>query len=245
MSRLASVLGGLLLALSPGMGQAQMTATALTSAYSSTDATSYTTASISPPGERLIVAFVTSRLGTTPNAPTLTGNGLTWVQINTTAAQNERQSLFRATGPAPTSGTVTIDFAGQTQTSAAWHFLWINGADVSGAGSRAIGQSNTTSGANVTTLTVTLSAFADPSNRPLAGFGKGQNTQDNTPESGWVEPTTEVGGTPSGLTASVQWNQNSADATATVSWASGADGGGVAVEIRADPHRRATLGAGT
>src|SRR5687768_12328361 len=94
----------------------------LSEVYSGTDAASYTTASLTPTANRLILLTVVSSFGTSgtnqPNNPTVTGCGLTWVNIgfNWHSGRN-KISLFRAMGSAPSSGALTIDFGGQTQSA--------------------------------------------------------------------------------------------------------------------------------
>jgi hypothetical protein len=88
-----------------------------------------TTASVTPVANRLYLLTVTSRtnITTDPNIPTVTGNSLTWVSINsvvydTTGASRRRVTLFRALGASPSSGTISVDFGGQNQTHVSWGF---------------------------------------------------------------------------------------------------------------------------
>jgi hypothetical protein len=135
--------------------------------------TSVTTGSISPGANRLVLAWVSNRVSTVPT-PTLSGNGLTWVQVNTvtTAANGTRLTLFRAMGPAPTAGSVTIDFGGIAVNRACWSIVQYDGVDTSGTnGSGAVVQSATNfTAATATSLTVTLGAFASASNVATGGF---------------------------------------------------------------------------
>ena len=78
--------------------------------------TSATTESISPGANKLILASVSSRRNDSvdPLAPSLSGNGLTWVQVNsivydTTSTSRRTITTFRAMGSSPSSGAVTID----------------------------------------------------------------------------------------------------------------------------------------
>jgi hypothetical protein len=119
--------------------------TTLDSGDSTTDATSIATASISPTGDNLILAAVSSTTASGyPNVPTASGNGLTWVRVNRNPGiygTNKRLTLFRAMGASPSSGAITFDFGGQTQTDFAWSVVEYPGVDTSGAnGAGAIGQ---------------------------------------------------------------------------------------------------------
>lgn len=155
-------------------------ATSVLTAGSNVDATSYTTASISPTSGNLVLLWVYSISASAPNTPTVTGAGLTWVAVaNTGDGSSLRKiSLFRAMGTV-TPGTLTIDFAAQTQTGAAWSIVQYTGMDTTGTdGSGAIVQSvtNNTAGANATSLTITLAAFASSNNATAGGFGIPLNT---------------------------------------------------------------------
>ncbi len=128
----------------------------------STGVSSATTASITPGSNNLMLATVSSRttITTNPNVPTLTGNGLTWVQIATInwdsdSSSRKATTLFRALGASPSSGAVTIDFAGQTQGQIYWIIDEVTGMDTSGTnGSGAIVQSAT--GKNEVTTPMTM-----------------------------------------------------------------------------------------
>ena len=59
---------------------------ALTLLLSETSSTSFATASITPTGDALILATITTSHSTTATSPSsVTGNGLTWVLINSQA----------------------------------------------------------------------------------------------------------------------------------------------------------------
>src|SRR3990167_4314492 len=109
---------------------------------STTDATTYTTLSITPKANTLILLSFESRTATPPATnPTVTGCNLTWVEINNISnpTGNRRITVFRALGNAPKTGTVTIDCGGQTQTAAVLDITEVSGTDISGTdGSGAI-----------------------------------------------------------------------------------------------------------
>mgnify|MGYP007031186217 CR=1 FL=1 len=202
---------------------------------SSTDASNYTTASISPGANRLILAAVASTFSSLPNAPTLSGNGLTWVQIatitfNTVATPLSRLTVFRALGAAPTTGAVTIAFAGQVQLNCLWGIAEFTNVDTSGTnGSGAVVQSATNRGNAATNLSVTLAAFASFSNATYGAFSTDLN---EAVSSGLGFSSLSDGGTSTPTQRrKTEWrneNDTLVDATAT----NPADWGGIAIEIR-------------
>src|SRR3990167_9125246 len=81
---------------------------ALTGSTSAVDGTSFTTASITPTANALVIAVVHGRRasGDMPS-PTLSGNGLTWVEIgNDDIGGNRQTAMFRAMVASPSAGAV-------------------------------------------------------------------------------------------------------------------------------------------
>ena len=200
--------------------------------------TSATSASVSPASNKLLLLTVHSRTGSSnePNQPTITAFGLTWVAVlvhywDDTSSSRRKMTVFRALGASPTSGTVSIDFAGQSQTSIAWILDELSGIDTGGTnGSAAIVQSaKNANGLTGTNVTVTLSAFADVANATYGAFGTdGPDTW--TAGSGFtISDTTNNGVDISVMTEFKNSNDTTVDATLT-------GGGGLAVigiEIKA------------
>lgn len=126
----------------------------------------WTTASQAPTSNHLITAAVSVQCfggGTLPTTVSLSGNGLTWVEID---HQNDTPDLhaiwmFRALGTA-SSGTVTISQTGGSSLKGAnWTFEDWAGTDTTGTnGSGAIVQSAKTlsTSANPQVITVTLAS---------------------------------------------------------------------------------------
>jgi hypothetical protein len=150
-----------------------MTLTAPTSLDSgglSANASSYVTNSISPAANRLCLIAVSSQgNGVLGAIPTVTGAGLTWVQVHTFPSTDNlrRVTVLRAMGSSPSSGALTIDFGGALQLRACYSVAqWGSDVDTSGTnGSGAIVQStdNLTTSTPVT-FTVTLAAFGNAGN---------------------------------------------------------------------------------
>lgn len=146
----------------------------LTTAISTVDGTSYNTASISPIGGKLILAFF-AWAQSTPGTPSVSGNGLTWVQHGSTKVQGARAgALFRTMGGTPSSGAVTFTITGGsgTPSRAGWSISEFNNVETSGAsGANAILQpdkNNSTASGN--SLTVTLDAFSSVNNATFGGI---------------------------------------------------------------------------
>lgn len=215
----------------------------LTASYSTGTISSAVTASISPSSNALILLSVMSRRGdsTEPSVPTVTGNGLTWVNItsiyyDTASTSRKKLSLFRAMGSSPTSGTVTIDFSGENQTDIFWTIDEATNVDTSGTnGSGAVVQSATAKedAGDGGLLTVTLGAFSSTNNATYGTF-----TSDN---GGGSAITVGSGFTllneqhPVGLQETLtEWNVgNDTTVDATTPSSAGQCTGGIAVEIKA------------
>lgn len=164
---------------------------------SNTSATSYTTASITPVANQLTLVAVLNSKATLPDIPTLSGNGLTYVQIatvvfNTTSSPLRRLTLFRALGASPSAGAITIDFAGATQTGATWQVQPFAGVDTSGSnGSGAVQRHAIAVADSAATLQVTLSTFARATNVAVAFFAGADTAADPSSWYGWLwEETT-------------------------------------------------------
>lgn len=210
----------------------------LTNGAAATNGSSQATASISPASNKLILLTVNSRTNASvePNVPTITGNGLTWVAIasvyyDSTSASRKKTTLFRALGTA-SSGTITFDFAGQTQTNVSWVVDEVTGMDTSGTnGSGAIVQFATNKDETVTasTLTVTLAAFASSTNACYASFAQDNPTTTTaTPKIGFTElADTAV----SSISTQTEYKATS-DTTPSYSYNTLPMMGGIALEIK-------------
>src|SRR5205085_3732552 len=157
---------------------------------------SFNTASITPTANRLILATVTSRHASAdPNHPTLSGCGLTWVEVASDNYDNtgsqKRVTVFRAMGASPSTGAVTIDFAGQCQSDCVWTIDQLSGMDTSGTNGSGAGvqsatnQDRTGSG---TSLTTTLAAFGSANNATYGACAVGKGTGTSTAGSGFSKP---------------------------------------------------------
>lgn len=213
-----------------------VSAALLTGASSTTDGSSFVTASITPSANKLILVAVVNSKATTPDTPTISGNGLIWVQIATRLVDDgaavKRVTLFRSMGVAPIAEAITIDFILQTQTSCLWSVVEFDGVDTGGtSGSAAIVQSATAATTvTATSLTVTLAAFSSVDNATYGVFGL-NIAQDQTPGTGFTELHDLTVGTPGGG-CFAEWRVDN-DTTVDQSSASATRRAGVAVEIKA------------
>lgn len=162
---------------------AQPTLTSLTISRSAADQTSYTTASISPTANRLVLAcFVSDRSSGTTNVPTATGGGVTtWSVFDSeVGVQGTRRStwFYGLSGSSPGSGTVTFDLAGQAQQYGNWAIFEVDNVTTTGTnGVDGLVQGNSSgSGGNTTTPSVTLSgAYAHADNIAVAFLHAGNS----------------------------------------------------------------------
>lgn len=169
--------------------------TALASGADEDTSSSATSASISPSGNALVVCDVlnlNNDFSSPPNTPTVSGNGLTWVQVATVTYVDfgggplVRLTRFRAMGASPSSGTVTITCSA-AQAIIAYSIYEITGVDTSGTnGSGAVVQTTADTAAIATALTVSLAAFGSPNNMAIGAFGFGLDSGSFTAGSGFT-----------------------------------------------------------
>ncbi len=224
-----------------------ISANQLTADFGSTALTSYTTASVSPAANRLILVWVGHQVASGGmNATALSGLGLTWDLVDSfvdSTTGNRRVSLFRAlSATTPTPGTLTISFAsGQTALRCGWSVTEFGGVDTTGTnGANAIVQSargETTDSVAATGVTATLAAFSGVNNATFCGLRYGVN---GLPTVG--TGFTLLGSAQSTASYFTEW-KNSNDTTADWSWASSSlYNEAIAVEIKASTNTQGLLG---
>jgi hypothetical protein len=140
-----------------------------------------------PTPNAVVFAFVINgSLG--PGIPVFSGNGFTWdVEQSLLFAGTNRITLFRAMGPAPSTGPGTVTFGSGPQFDVIIRVLEFTNVNSSGSnGSGAIVQSTTNSILATPDPTLTLGAI-DPSGRnAVVGFSaNNQNPYGGIPKSGW------------------------------------------------------------
>mgnify|MGYP003395495187 CR=1 FL=1 len=166
----------------------------------------------------------------TPNDATATGNSVTWVKVNSVAQSNRKITTLRSMGASPTTGTISIDFAAQTQTMCGWSLAEFSGTDTTGTnGSGAIVQSPTDTNTTGTPST-TMTAFASTNNVAYYGVGHAAN-EGTTPATGFAE-IHDIGIAENGAGIETAWKVN--DNTLDPTWTSTTVGWNLnAIEIKA------------
>lgn len=236
LSRIVLVFITWLMAVQPTLGA--VLCSVLTQSTSTANVTNYTTASVTPTADALVLlATVATRNSTVcsdNDIVTVTGNGLTWVNVNRQCLSSavspvQTVELWRTMGAAPSTGAITFDFSATTQLNAAWAIIECTGTDTTGTnGSGAIVQNAINLIEPGTSLTMTLGAFGGAGNATLGAFGLATN-QAVTPGSGFTELAEQQN--TEGTTLQVQW-RNDNDTSVDASFSS-IDAGGIAIEIKA------------
>lgn len=212
----------------------------LTTSGSTDDGTSYQTKSITPAADTLILAWVASKRSdsTTPGAPSLSGNGMTWTQEATLAfdvggTDRRRLTLFRAYDASPSAGKVTIDnFGGtsETQDRCSWSIGEFPTTGVSSAAAVVQSVAGAAGTADASSYTVTLAAFTNAANRPACGWALNANDT-MAPEAAWT--TVGFRNKRTSMLSATDPDNADTTCTATIPNASG-NVGGIAVEIKKD-----------
>lgn len=204
----------------------------LTSGGTGVDASSFATASISPSAGKLILICVyVNETSGTPPVPSLSGCSITWAQVATSTTGTVRAAIFGGTSASPSSGAVTIDFSGNSQSDCEWIVVEGTGFDIGGtSASNAIVQTNTNTGSGISSLLINLSSFSNPANVPFGFVCSRDGPADYvTPGSGFIE----LANVTVPHNAQAQW-QNAVDTSVDWSFSQPLiDCCGVAVELRA------------
>lgn len=205
-----------------------ITATSLTSGGDNVSKTSYSTASITPSANKLILLWIASYSSNAPSS--ITGNGLTWVLVDSRLAAYG-VALYRAMGASPTTGAITINYA-SSPTRLTWGVAEFSGVDTSGTnGSGAIVQSASNESHNTGALTVTLAAFGSASNATFGCFGSGSGM---TEGSGFTAVNSgSTGGGGGDEVRSFGEFRSDNDTTVDITGSASYWEGGVAIEIKA------------
>jgi len=213
--------------------------TNLTSGSDSDGNSTATTASISPASNNLILLSITLRNGSSidPSVSSVSGNGLTWVKIDSTVFDNSSTSrrtveLWRSMGASPSTGAITIT-ASENETDINWSVDQSSVIDTSGTnGSGAIVQSakNQDTAGTATGLVVTLAAFGSASNATFGVFGTDEVVT-LTGGSGFTE-LAKINGASTPVSILTEWKSTN-DTTVDATTGAAVFIGGIAIEIKA------------
>lgn len=232
MKKILASLFVFLVLFAPVSVHAAITESALDSGNSTVDATSYTTGTFQPTANNLVLIAILNRVGAgTANIPTVTGNNVTWVEVTNLSNGNSRRlTILRALGSAPSSGTATIDLAGQTQSQCKWSIAQFSGVDTSGTnGSGAIVQTGKHTVGTSTSYLVTLSAFGNAMNVAYGAVYHASN--ENTVVGTGFNEIHDLGDAENASVLQTEYLVN--DNTVDASWASSVSRMAIALEIKA------------
>jgi len=186
-----------------------------------------------PPTTGIIGLWVFNWIAAIGNVPTVSGNGVTWVQVATVAVDpgtSERITLFGAFAAGATAGQTTINFAAQTQLGCDCHFFQITGADESGTIANAFVQTPNANGTG-TASSVTLAAAGHADNRPISAHSHLAN-EVTTPRTNWTEFDDFNSAGPN-AGGEDQVRSDAFETTASASWATSVAWLAMAAEVKA------------
>lgn len=200
-------------------------------------ATSFATASWTPTPNRLLVVYVAFSIAAgTAAAPTLSGNGLTWTFVRQGIGANPDgiACYVALTTSAPTTGVLTIDFAGVTQTYCIAQVIEIDGVDISGTALAAVIQNDGTSpAAQASPFSRSFGAVPQVSSRIIAGYYLTLNTA-MTPRASWTELFDAGNAAAPARELEIQWRSDASEQTYSVSgWAGSVQFRAAALELKA------------
>lgn len=205
----------------------------VTGGGSTADGNSFSTASITPTANALMFAAIVNRTAAGAGTITLSGNGLTWVELGAILLNNDtpaRLTVFRAMGASPSTGVVTISVS-NTAEGISWNIEEFTGVDTGGTnGSGAVGTPFTAFG-NTTPHTINMGGAATVDHAWAAAYGVIGTRP--TPAGTWVELGDNVSGSPA-TCSETQWD-TTGDETTCAPTGSNADWAGLVVEIK-DPE---------
>ncbi len=213
-----------------------ITETLLTSARDASDTTVYTTASIAPSADNLVLIVVTCAdfgFTQTRDIDSVTGAGMTWVKVlekdyHSAAVPKVAIAVFRAMSSSPGSGALTITIDG-TASEASWIVTEYDNVDLGGTnGSAAVVQSVANSTDAADNLTVTLASFGSTDNATYGAFGY-DSPATFTQGTGF---TLSGGETSGDISTGVEF-RNDNDTSVDITGSAGSDFmGGIAIEIK-------------
>jgi hypothetical protein len=211
--------------------------TNLTAQDNGSNLATYTTASISPVSNALLLCAVLTTLVGTPPAPTVSGLGLTWTTVANCffrpSNTQYRLDVYRALGT-PTPGSVTLDYGGVAQAGATWVIDQVTGVATTGLnGSDAVLQTaiSPVPSTSVATRTIALNSAIQTGNVPWAVTAWGV-AEAGTGEAGWTVLANPFGPGP-GKAVLSQWRNGTDDLSATATWTTAGYSGAVILELGA------------
>lgn len=179
----------------PATSAPAITQTLLLNEIDAVSRTVYVTGSVNPAANKLILCCVSASdqgFAGPITTTSVTGAGLTWVkvaevQFDTDVGPRRVNTIFRALGPAPSAGALTITMDGAANVGQ-WIIVELDNIDIGGAnGADAIVQAVTNSNDASASLIATLAAFGSVNNATFGAFTNGASNGSWTPGAGFTE----------------------------------------------------------
>jgi len=226
-----------------------LTPTVLAAAYNTTDGATFTTASLAVLPNRILVLWADTSIGagTTPGVSpsnSVLTPGCVWKAEADVAWPTDVRHGFMFTAPTgtqPVPGTMVLTMtergSGTTSTGTGWAVLQFPpGVDVT-----KIAWRTSVGSVNSTGLTLTLVKASSNANRFAVFFSHRANEVTTPRAAPWAELSDVAGASPT-RSGEVQWLQGTvsvagtAELAASATWATSSQGGGLALELRAQPR---------
>jgi hypothetical protein len=210
------------------MGAFTHTIRQLTTGGSTTDASSFATASITGRINELMILAVMNSHGTSATLPTVTG----WTQIATvTFGTSFRVTMFHRQSSSVVSGAQTIDFGGTTQTGCRWQIVGFTQAliDIAGNGAAAIGQTGTNT-SSAAALTINYGGTVAPISAGYSAIARSDSNATITARSNWANSADAGHASPTTRFVTARrlvLNTETAGGTTTT-----ITGGGIVIEVK-------------
>lgn len=205
--------------------------THLTSAGDDANATSYTTASVSPAANSLVVIGIVGAVSATPPTPTVTGFTVTFTAVQSSAfdtagTQRTLFTFYGQMGASPGSGTIGISFGATTMSGCTWSVVQVTGHNTT-TPTRFPVESHSTG----TSQSATLGALGDTADVALAFVGSDESVT-FTGANGFtiLGQATSPGGAPVQAIGSL-WKLNATNPATTSTGTAGQQWGMAAVEL--------------
>lgn len=224
----------------------------LTSSFATNNAASYTTASVTPTANVLVLAIITagSASGSNVVPSSVSGAGLTFTLIGSHAQGTTRRTTYwRAMTGSPATEAITIDFGVTGQANCTWSFIELAGVDTSGVnGAGALVQDDyaTDGGTAATSGTVTLTNAISDANNMIVGMFARSGTAGITEDADFTQISAATSSESGAVNTHSAFSQTSATATFTSAvWGAGLIEVQVAAAVASRyAHRQILAGVG-
>lgn len=219
----------------------------LTENQSSTDTTSYATASISPAANSLLLVWTTSYIaaGTSP-AVAVSGLSLTFNALSCSPVGTSRRlfGFIAQCGASPGSGALTFTMSdagsGGTSLGCVWSVIQITGHDQGNP----VVQCATNTTASGVSLTIALATSSNADNRPFSAWALNL-AEAMTERANWAEISDRTMAVPN-VAVETQWRATDFTTDdASVGWTTSTAARGIAIEIQAAQIATPAQGSGT